>query len=469
MAPQGGQSMASGTTSLDVGSILAEARPQEEFRRSEWLVLFAFGVCTGLNAFLFAEFATVTDLVEKMFNVGASDVAWLYSGALLVVLLGMPVGVIMVVWWEAAALLLAVLANAACSWIRWMAVNKRNFSLLLVSACLPGVGAWTILPLPAQLSQQRFPSRRRSFTTSFGIMANYLGWFLASAVTPRIVVDESSMENFVFFQGVFSLFALAIFLVFYRPAMQHRAIQGLDTSVRDLGHAQETLTGEVSGQNVVARCRTKCHEYINFLFVVGAHPSLCLQILAYGVLGGVSFALPGCNDILLSSCVGLKTHATSAVNMAFIGTGVVGGLVLGFTCHSPHHYGKILKILFMICAFATVLLALLVELVQSHAAILHTHTQLMLSIILLLESVAGATSLGFIGIGIEAAALYPAGGTYVCFLIEAVIQLVGAILTQVPSREKRHGFSIIAAAAVAAGLLVLIGYRRYSPPTHALG
>merc|ERR550532_2593530 len=111
------------------------------------------------------------------------------------------------------------------------------------------------MPMPAQLSQQRFPLRKRSLATSIGVMSNYLGWFLASAVTPRVVVDAVSLENFLFYQAVFSLLALAIFLVFYRPALKRRPTQGVDPSFRDVSLAREMSSAEMSGQNVVARCR----------------------------------------------------------------------------------------------------------------------------------------------------------------------------------------------------------------------
>lgn len=70
------------------------------------------------------------------------------------------------------------------------------------------------------------------------------------------------------------------------------------------------------------------------------------------------------------------------------------------------------------------------------------------------------SSLGFIGLGIEAAALYPAGGAYVCFSIEALVQIFGALFNQFASAL--GGFMLLAGASWIATLLILFGYHRFS-------
>jgi len=181
-----------------------------------------------------------------------------------------------------------------------------------------------------------------------------------------------------------------------------------------------------------------------------------VQIVACGILGGVSFAVPGCNDAILSH-LGFSSRVTSWVNLAFMASGVLSGLLLGYKCNSPSHYGIILKVIFCLCMVALTALAAFVKLVRPTDDNL-SH----LLVIFVLTAIAGATSLGFIGIGIEAAALYPVGGTYVCFFIELFVQLVGGVLTQLSSNK--DGYATIAVAAWLAGLLLLIGYRRPQLP-----
>merc|ERR1711998_238175 len=62
-----------------------------------------------------------------------------------------------------------------------------------------------------------------------------------------------------------------------------------------------------------------------------------------------------------------------------------------------------------------------------------------LILVMVLFAVVGMSSLGFIGLGIEAAALYPAGGAYVCFTIEGLVQVVGAVLNFYANGDSASG------------------------------
>merc|ERR1719482_1059622 len=69
-------------------------------------------------------------------------------------------------------------------------------------------------------------------------------------------------------------------------------------------------------------------------------------------------------------------------------------------------------------------------------------------------------TLGFLGLGIEAAALYPASGAYVCFTIEGLVQVVGALLNQFATGDS--GFIVLAICSWVATFLLLFGYRRFA-------
>lgn len=107
--------------------------------------------------------------------------------------------------------------NVSSAWVRWLGLRSRSYSVCLLSAVLNAAGAWVILPLPAQLSQQRFPPAWWTFTTSLAIQANYTGWLLGSVLPPTFVHDAESMESFMLVQAICSLPVIVSFLLFYRP------------------------------------------------------------------------------------------------------------------------------------------------------------------------------------------------------------------------------------------------------------
>lgn len=181
-----------------------------------------------------------------------------------------------------------------------------------------------------------------------------------------------------------------------------------------------------------------------------------MQVVAYGLLGGVSFAFPGADDSLLGSPRHNFSQGKVAVaNAAFLGIGIVSGLLLGANC-KVRNYGKVLKTLFVITTVALSTLAA----VAAAGALPNAEPRPFITTIILFALI-GAPSLGFIGLGIEAAALYPAGGAYVCFTIEGLVQVVGALLNQYANEES--GFAIIATVSWVATLLLLFGYHEHRP------
>eukprot|EP00930_Biecheleria_cincta_P095639 TRINITY_DN87587_c0_g1_i1.p1 TRINITY_DN87587_c0_g1~~TRINITY_DN87587_c0_g1_i1.p1 ORF type:complete len:494 (-),score=74.95 TRINITY_DN87587_c0_g1_i1:8-1489(-) len=448
-----------------------------------WLVLLTFCLNSAFNAFVCMNFSAVSSLTASVLDVGEAEVAFLYSGMLLMVSFGMPVGLVVALRCEWVGLGLSVALSVVLTWTRWIGVMRRNYQLCLVSAVIAGASAALFITLPAQLSQQRFPSGKWSLTTSVAIQANYLGWMLGCALVPQLVLDSHGMEQFLFGQACFSLLIVVCFLLFYRSAPPQLALQGVterlqrtnsflshesnvpslaDSSRNRDRNSLETASGQrvdamdsaaAAEENLQRAAGSGTHggsaDFWMFVSTLRDCPAFSIEMLAYGVLGGVGFAVPACNDAILERR-GYSASDASWFDIVFIAAGVVSGLLLGSRCNDPTKYRQVLLALFSICAVALTFLALQVETSPHHAA-RHIVT---LTKVAVLQFASGATCIGFVGLGIEAGALYPAGGTYVCFLVEFLVQVVGAALTQLGS--KPGGFIFMAAAAWLALLLLLL-------------
>eukprot|EP00747_Dinoflagellata_sp_TGD_P099337 gnl/TRDRNA2_/TRDRNA2_167709_c0_seq4.p1 gnl/TRDRNA2_/TRDRNA2_167709_c0~~gnl/TRDRNA2_/TRDRNA2_167709_c0_seq4.p1 ORF type:complete len:609 (+),score=102.42 gnl/TRDRNA2_/TRDRNA2_167709_c0_seq4:25-1827(+) len=502
----------------------------------EWLVLLVFCMNTALNSFESINFSVVTGVAKDTLNIDDDQVALFYPAFLFTVLIGMPLGTVMAERCERMALGFSILCNVSAAWVRYLGVQQRWYSISLASIMLNAAGAWSILTLPAQISQSRFPPERWALTTSIAVEANYFGWMLGSLVTPSCARSPSGFEHFMLGQACAALVVFPAFLLLYRPVREQVAAKGeaarMSRTVSVLGLSTMSRSASVPaslaamaeqgtprlegrapgehrtpfsepsrsppsnwlarspdkaaagpgtnqngslqgglGQSVerVQSCPAPAVE--STLSVDGQHghgaggarmllrvlltyPSFGMQVLAYGMMGGVSFTVPGVAEPILEKYQ-FSATTTAWLNVAFIGFGVLTGISLGALIKDPQSYGKVLKMLFLACSLSLTGIASLLA-----AGAIPDPSSYHMLLVLFPMVISGATSLGFIGIGIEAAALYPAGAAYVCFAIEALIQGFGGLLAYVA--VKKSGFVYMASFAAFATLLLFLGYNRYS-------
>ncbi|CAE8610720.1 unnamed protein product [Polarella glacialis] len=451
---------------------------------SPWMVALAFSLNSALNAVMCINFSVSTKLTQDVLRVGEPAVAWMYTTVMLTVCLGLPMSFLFVVKFEAAGLWSSVVCNVLSAWIRWWGVKWSSYSLCLFSVMLNGIAASLFFALPAQLSQQRFPAKLWVLTTSLMVQANYSGWMLGCILVPLLVRDASDTESFMLWQAVASLGVLAFFAHFYRPLPREQASQELQcrqrtaydcfqdaedvseessstsnqsedgaSAVRENGDV--TLGGHGPSRPAIAHSvhgpPEAKFELTEMLALLRMCPSFCCQVLAYGVMGGVGFALPGANDAILETH-GFSSQDTLWFNVLFIASGVISGLLLGSLCMRPAGYRRVLLVIFGAGVGALTGLAVLMSGSHEASGLLH-------GIFLFLIAVVGVASIGFLGLGIETAALYPNGGSYGCFLIYLMIQVAGAVLNQVGSTA--NGFIVMAAAGWLALVLLLAGNPRY--------
>ncbi|CAE8619046.1 unnamed protein product [Polarella glacialis] len=348
---------------------------------------------------------------------------------------------------------------------------------------LTGIAASLFFALPAQLSQQRFPAKLWALTTSLMVQANYAGWMLGCILVPLFITGPDRTERFMLWQAVASVAVMAFFALFYRPLPREQASQGVQcrqsiayacfdeaedvseegsstsiqneddgSSVRE--NSDVALGGDAPSPPYFAQSDhgppEAKFELTEMLTLLRTCPSFCCQVLAYGVMGGVGFAIPGANDAILEDH-GFGSRDTLWFNVLFIASGVISGLLLGSLCVRPAGYRRVLLVIFGAGVGALTGLAALMSRDEPR----HHASVLLHGVFLLLIAVVGVASIGFLGLGIETAALYPNGSSYGCFLIFLLIQLTGAVLNQAGSTA--NGFIVMAAAGWLALVLLLAG------------
>lgn len=396
-----------------------------------WRTLAAVCLNSALNAALCMFFSCVEEHAKVALDVDGTAVADLYSVWLLTTLLGLAPALWLLDRYEGAALYIGTLATVASAWERWLGLSYGyGYTAAVVSQVLCGIGAWAIFTLPGQVSHRRFPRHEQPLATCLMLQSNYFGWLVGSALPPMVVNDQTSLLSVVRANvWIASVVGLAV-LFLYKP-MSYQAEHPADVkhaqeqvdAIADAGPPPGTIPDRLPGHSATVGA-----GFAQVLNVCCLHPLFGVQVVCYGVLGGVSFTVPSTMFFVMDD-LHLPDTLAAAGNAAFIGCGVLSGTLFGYCFKDPRSFGPAIKTCFAACA-----LALLGCASQVHFGMLHFSVA-SIALLVGLSAIAGASSLGFVGIAIEALCLYQVQASYVCCIVESLILICAAVFTPLAACE----------------------------------
>jgi len=419
---------------VDYGTL---ERKAEEGRgqSGRWGVVAAVSLNSALNASLCMTFSAVSSTASEVLEISEKEVAGLYTVWLMTVLLGLTPAMIFVDRYERSVFYLSVLFNVGTAWERYLGLlsSRHAYMASRFSQILCGIGAWPIFCLPGQVSHNRFPVHERPLATSIISQANFFGWLVGLSFPPLLVSDEASLKMMtLIFACVASVVGIAAVLSYHPP--------------RALADGEGT-----SSHHAVA---SPDQGFKQFFQAAHQHPLLGVQILAHGILGGIGFATPAISILILDSNGLSGGDLVAAVNAAFIGTGVLCGVLLGWYCKDQARFGAVLKTCYFACTMALLGCAL-----QAHFGMIGGSAWSTV-LLLFLNAIAGAASLGYIGIAIEAASLYPVKAGYVCWAIEFLIFIFASVLSY--AAASKFGFNVLTSFSALCTLLIVCLYEQPS-------
>jgi hypothetical protein len=378
-------------------------------------MLIAVSLCSATNAFLCMTFSVLEQLSAQALSVGTMKVAGLYSIWLAVVFVGLTPGTFMTDRYEGLSLVWSALFNVASAVVRVAGATHGSYNLMVASEILCAVGAWTIFTLPSKVSHRLFPVQQQALATSIMLQANYLGWLFGITIPPLLATGPTAFGRVCSWQAGVTLIAGTAALLMFGLSKS-----GAQRSVK----VEEAMTSR------------KTSGFMELMQLMIKYPRLAVQILSHGLLGGVSFAAPSAIFFILDN-FGFSPAAATAVNTGFVASGIVAGLVLGRLCTNKRSFGRALA-----TCYATCLVSLMACAALAAGGILTGDS---LALTLLLSMLSGSSSLGFIGIGIEATSLYPVRSSFVSWGIELVVLSSAAVLSYVAAG--RSGFVVLAVTA----------------------
>ena len=370
--------------------------------------------------------------------------------------------------------------NALGAWLRLAAVVTSSFNLALASSVSLGFYAGVMICTFTDLPMRYFPPHERSLVTSIAVQCNYLGQalgslipYLVSPCTPDASTKQCSsvflsdtrdrFEHTLLSQAVAMTAPLPLFVILRWcspssgiPAAGGSGGHGCSSTATNAlpahAHASTSPRGGTSGSH--GRCEVggalsaACNVgdvghggegADSALLLLLRNRQFCVHACCYSILGGVSFAIPGIQDSIFTGCLSspsLDSSHTMWLNFAFIICGVLTGLALGCVIKADDHQALAVKALFACAVASTTAIAIL----STPAVASHASEQLgdaLYVMLVALMGLAGASSIGFIGLGlhIAAALAHPVSEAYSGGLVEWSVFAWGAILTQLSRCE----------------------------------
>jgi len=407
---------------------------EEKQTRERWCMLLAVCFCTGTNAFICMTFSVMKVLMGEAFSKDDQEVAGLYTIWLAAVAAGLTIGTLMTDRFEGAAICGSAAFNMASVVARVAGIYQRSYALLIVSQLLCAAGAWPIFTLPGEVSHRYFPARDRPFATSIMWQANYFGWLLG-LFWPWFFTTTEGLGILFAIEAGFSIVCSLAALGFFTIAK----LQCLSPVFRTKEVGGPIGNGSfISGFMVLFRTMVR-------------QPRFAIELISHGLHGGVAFATPSAIFFIFGH-YNFSTKAAAVANGVFILSGNVCGLWLGERCKSPSSWHPVLKL-----CYAVSLLSLFSCGALGATGRLNGDSYLSLATVLLLCMACGATSLGFVGIGVESTSLYKVPEAYVGWFREFVVLGSAAYLAYVAVGS--NGFAILAAGMAICTSSVLLSLK----------
>lgn len=395
-----------------------------------WLVLATFAFTSAFNAFFYMNFASISKISKKKLGcpaaaledddtpttcTGISDVELNFATYSIGLLCVLPIAPLMAKYLNShnyAASLVGVCLNVMGAWVRYAAMDGGNLALTTLSTALIGGASAMVICTYSLLAERWFPPEERTFATTCGVQSNYFGWLLGAVITPRVVSHVDDLDGFFLWQAIAATLALPLFLAF------HRARPPPDDQSAEYGGGNDQAAALPDDEHDAAM---PAKEIAARLF---GDRQVWLQVFAFSLMGGISFAIPAISDEVYDHPGALSGDQTSWLNFSFILCGVAGGLTLGKLIKHESQFFPVLRKLFWGSSAATLLLVVVFYARDSMS------NGLFFALNLALMAVAGFTELGFIGLGLQVICrhAHPIAHTYSSGLVEWWIQVFGAVL-----------------------------------------
>lgn len=314
-----------------------------------WVVLVAYMIVAAISQLLWLNFATITSVVESLFNVTELDVGLLSMvWPLLFIPLSIPTG--MLVDTKGFKLTVATGAILMAFFAVLRISSGEDFTLLLVFQSGAALGQAFVFNGISKLATLWFPLKERALATGLGTMGLFLGMIVALTLTPFLVPEGATLAQLTMMLAIYagvSLWGAFLFVLLAREK---------PPTPPEVSEAEEIATFSLRGMGKISKSKDFVILEILFFIGVGLFTGLAtwiqkileprgISITDAGIIAGLmiiggiigSIIIPGISDkIMRRKPFAILDLAVAALMIYVLAVAtdytllLVTGFVLGF-------------------------------------------------------------------------------------------------------------------------------------------
>ncbi|XP_065216394.1 uncharacterized MFS-type transporter C09D4.1-like [Planococcus citri] len=295
--------------------------------KKRWLILALFCMCSACNASHWIQYAIITNIVSRYYNVDSVLVDWtsiifmatyiplVFPASWVLQKKGLRVAVIM------GAVLLAI-----GSWIKVFSAHRDRFDVAFTGQTIVSISQMFTLGAPARLAAVWFPHHQVSSATAIGVFGNQIGIAIGFLIPPMIV--QESNDNHQIGKQFHMLYlgtAIASTVIFLLILMLFEAAPACPPSI-----AQKLAVIKKNRADEKSFYTSLKHLICNFDFD--------LLLTSYGFNIGAFYAYSTLLNQLITAHFPMGNEFAGRVGLTLIIGGVLGSLLWGIVLDKTQIY-----------------------------------------------------------------------------------------------------------------------------------
>ena len=375
-----------------------------------FVALALFCALSFVNAAMWIQFASVSDLVGDMFRVSPAAVDWLSMTYMVCYMVGIyPATLVLEAGGLRLGLCLGALLNFAGAVLRFAGCAERSFGVLLVGQTVAGVAQVFVLGVPPILAARWFGVDGRASATAIAVLANPVG-SAAGLLGAGISRDAAALTRVCLFVAVACAGVLASVALLFEEAPPTPP----SASQERRRASSADLLAPPAGDSALARARARIDgELVGIL----CNKALVLLVTAYSAAMAVNYA----NATFISAALRPRLGEGPAGEAGYVGfamliSGVPGSAVAGAVMDKVGAFRATLQAFFVVAVAAMVSYAVAARYWPLDA-------------VFACAAVAGFSQSAIMSAGFEVAAelAFPCGEATVAGFLNASAQLAGVL------------------------------------------
>ncbi|GBM32045.1 Feline leukemia virus subgroup C receptor-related protein 2 [Araneus ventricosus] len=302
--------------------------------RSRFLMLFLFVAYSMASAFQWIEYAIITNIVARYYQVEEFDISWTAMVYMIFYIpLIVPANWILEKKGLRFAVLLGSFGTCLGSWVKCGSLSSSGFGITMAGQSIVAASQVFILGIPSQLAGVWFSATEVSRACAVGVFGNQFGIALGFLLPPLIVPNSNNIDDIthglsILFYTVAAITSVIFISIvfFFKEKPPHPP-----------SRAQAAIINSDSRSSYWTSIWKLCKN-LNYM----------LLLVTYGINVGVFYAISTfLNQMILFYNKGAEESA-GLMGLTIVISGMVGSVVCGVILDKTHRFKETTLIVYML-------------------------------------------------------------------------------------------------------------------------